>query len=824
MTKRVIFQAHWFLGITAGLVLAVMDVTGATMSFEDEIMEALSPSLFFRGVPATPDLSPDALVARVEAQHPGYRFRRIEWEMARDRSHGVRLVKRQGKAVRLDGRVDRATGEWLGEPRGASFFATVEDLHRWLALPGGGSGIGRQITGFAALALIFFSLSGLYLRWPRRAGDWREWLVLDLRKSGRNMWRALHAIVGTWVLAAYLLSATTGLWWSYDWYRRAATYTLTGKAVGKDGDEAPAKAKKSASVSLDRAWANFRKETRDRYAWVAISAPSPGKPVLNLQALPKDARHERQWDRFSYNTRTGERTRRDLYDTRSIGTIVSQSMVEVHRGAFLGIGGRIIIFVSSMTMPLFAITGYLLYLSRRRRQRQARRLAKELKPAGPNDLVIAFASQTGTAELKARDAAIAFADGGASARVVQLHALTPELLAATRRLLLVVSTYGEGEPPDMAKDFARRMLASIDLSHLEFGLLALGDREYRAFCAFGRKVDQWLISCGARPMRDAILIDRNDPLADREWQALLASLGAHEPARAVTPEMSDWTLVQRTTLNPGSAHAPVYHLKLKPPHDDIRWQAGDLAEVQPKLLEEGTGAAVASDQLAKQAFVDAARRDGGRGVAVMASLPHSILPPREYSIASIVEDGTVDLVVRQVRRPDGNLGIGSGWLTAGIKVGGTVAMRVRPNPEFRVEANGAPLILIGNGTGIAGLRSHLRAQAHAGCKGHWLMFGERERAHDAFFDSELQMWLQDETLARLDRAFSRDVECGRYVQHLLAGARSSLDDWFARGATILVCGSLDGMAAGVHSALAEMLGEEILSELAEAGRYRRDVY
>ena len=51
-----------------------------------------------------------------------------------------------------------------------------------------------------------------------------------------------------------------------------------------------------------------------------------------------------------------------------------------------------------------------------------------------------------------------------------------------------------------------------------------------------------------------------------------------------------------------------------------------------------------------------------------------------------------------------------------------------------------------------------------------------------------------------------------------------LRDWVARGAAIYVCGSLQGMAAGVDAALAELLGRSALEHLAEAGRLRRDVY
>ena len=61
MTRRILFQIHWFLGITAGLVLALMGVTGATMSFEDEIMAALSPGVVTLAPSLLPRLSPDRL-------------------------------------------------------------------------------------------------------------------------------------------------------------------------------------------------------------------------------------------------------------------------------------------------------------------------------------------------------------------------------------------------------------------------------------------------------------------------------------------------------------------------------------------------------------------------------------------------------------------------------------------------------------------------------------------------------------------------------------------------------------------------------------------
>lgn len=197
---------------------------------------------------------------------------------------------------------------------------------------------------------------------------------------------------------------------------------------------------------------------------------------------------------------------------------------------------------------------------------------------------------------------------------------------------------------------------------------------------------------------------------------------------------------------------------------------------------------------------------------------------REYSIASIASDGVLELIVRQERHSDGNLGLGSGWLTEYLPLNGTLSLRLRRNSGFHLPEAAAPMILIGNGTGLAGLRSLIRARVNADEQRNWLLFGERNQAHDLLCGDELQGWLQSGDLARLDLAFSRDQAEKVYVQDVLLQQAEEFKRWVADGACVYVCGSLQGMAAGVDAALNGMLGEAAVQQLIEDGRYRRDVY
>ena len=107
---------------------------------------------------------------------------------------------------------------------------------------------------------------------------------------------------------------------------------------------------------------------------------------------------------------------------------------------------------------------------------------------------------------------------------------------------------------------------------------------------------------------------------------------------------------------------------------------------------------------------------------------------------------------------------------------------------------------------------------------NWLIFGERQREHDFFYQETINAWKNMGTLQRLDLAFSRDQEQRIYVQDILRENAEELKHWINQGAVIYVCGSIEGMASGVDQALNDILSEEKVDELRQSGRYRRDVY
>ncbi|AWN49856.1 hypothetical protein DK419_03935 [Methylobacterium terrae] len=347
----------------------VIGTTGGLLSLEDDVTDLLSPGIVTVPARETPRLTPDALIARLKDEAPGRRVTLMVLNGAPDRAARVRLAGGPGRSTETRGTetyVDPYDGKILGPARGEAFFDDVRRLHRWLLLPGNGDGWGRTVTGASALALVYLALSGLYLRWPRGRRDWRVWLKPALNRRGRALHWSLHAVVGTWALVLYLAMALTGLWWSYGWYRDGATYLLTGRPAAA----APARGmgkRDGAPVPLDPAFAAFA-ASAGPYATAAMSPAREGETV-RIRAVAPDAAHFQARDEWRFRP-DGSLETRDLYAERALGARLTGSMLALHEGRFFGPVGRIAFMLASLAMPLFGVTGLLLYLGRRRSRRR----------------------------------------------------------------------------------------------------------------------------------------------------------------------------------------------------------------------------------------------------------------------------------------------------------------------------------------------------------------------------------------------------------------------------------------------------------------------
>ncbi len=157
----------------------------------------------------------------------------------------------------------------------------------------------------------------------------------------------------------------------------------------------------------------------------------------------------------------------------------------------------------------------------------------------PRKISILVGTMTGTAELVASEVEAALTGAGRDVEVTLMDALGADAFSEDAVFLICTSTYGNGDVPDNGQAFFAALESERpDLSAVTYGLIALGDRTYKAtFCQGGLKFDALLGELGAKRAGEPLLHDAasgtlpEDVAAEWSlgWAQLLAA-GAHEVA------------------------------------------------------------------------------------------------------------------------------------------------------------------------------------------------------------------------------------------------------------------------------------------------------
>jgi sulfite reductase (NADPH) flavoprotein alpha-component len=218
-------------------------------------------------------------------------------------------------------------------------------------------------------------------------------------------------------------------------------------------------------------------------------------------------------------------------------------------------------------------------------------------------LTLLWGSQTGTAEGLAKRFAKEANTRGFDAKVADLGAYPVGKLATERNLIVLTSTYGDGEPPDNAAGFwsALKDEAAPRLESLRYSVLALGDTNYAGFCQFGKDCDERLLALGASRVfaRTDCDIDYEEPA--KQW--LAGALSAFsEGSTAAVPALQTAAagdepvvlegynrknpfaarLLVNRTLNGAGSGKEVRHYEISLAGSGLVYEAGDALGVYPE--------------------------------------------------------------------------------------------------------------------------------------------------------------------------------------------------------------------------------------------------
>ena len=420
---------------------------------------------------------------------------------------------------------------------------------------------------------------------------------------------------------------------------------------------------------------------------------------------------------------------------------------------------------------------------------QARRLAPHTtgnSPLAKADVLVFVASEGGSTWGFAQTLQDALGKNGPRVPTRALEDF--QTTAATKQVFVLAATYGDGQAPAHASHALER-IAKRSASAVPVTVLGFGDRQYPAFCAYAEAVEKTLRARGWTALLPLESIHQQSGQQFARWgQTLAQALGEplvldHVPR---LPPTTALTLVARQDY-PGGTGEPVAILR-------FAWRApGVVARLRGQGL---------------------ARFSAGDLVGIV---PPGSAVPRFYSLASGTQDGFVEICVRLLPG-----GLCSTHLL-GLQPGQPIAAFIRSNPGFALPRNRRPLLLIAAGVGVAPMAGFIRGNdRHTPMH---LYFGGRDPAQDFYFGPEIERWLDEGRVAKVQTAFSRVPEGGGYVQDALRRNADSVRDLMAQGALVRVCGSR-AMAKGVAEALDAVLAPLQLSvaQLKAKERYAEDVF
>ncbi|PTU29729.1 sulfite reductase [NADPH] flavoprotein alpha-component [Bacillus subtilis] len=221
-------------------------------------------------------------------------------------------------------------------------------------------------------------------------------------------------------------------------------------------------------------------------------------------------------------------------------------------------------------------------------------------PAVSKEVTVLYGSQTGNAQGLAENAGKQLEQSGFQVTVSSMSDFKPNQLKKVTNLLIVVSTHGEGDPPDNALSFHEFLHGrrAPKLENLRFSVLALGDSSYEFFCQTGKEFDQRLEELGGErisPRVDCDL-DYDEPAA--EWlEGVLKGLneaggGSAAPAPAAAAQAGESSysrtnpfraeVLENLNLNGRGSNKETRHVELSLEGSGLTYEPGDSLGVYPE--------------------------------------------------------------------------------------------------------------------------------------------------------------------------------------------------------------------------------------------------
>ncbi|MCB2378886.1 PepSY domain-containing protein [Hymenobacter sp. BT635] len=369
--KKAVGKLHLWLGLSSGLVVFIVSLTGAIFTFQDEIRDA-TQSWRKVEVPAqpTPMLLPSRLQALTEQQHPGLKAA-FFMLMGPDRSAVVYTTDKQGHYFATA--LNPYTGQELGHlDLREDFFSIIQELHMHLLLP---EEIGGNVVGVAVLIFVVMLVTGIIMWWPKRKTDRKRSFTIKWGARWRRVNYDLHNVLGFYAASIALLLALTGLMMSYEWVLNSVYLVSNG------GQSYPAEKTPPTVDTLQTVTAPTLPVADSFYQQIRRGSPTAKMIFLGLPTSPKQPVYSIAYERalyyyhrdeYYFHPVSGQLLKSIPHVSKSNGQKIADVNYDLHTGQAFGLGGKIVAFLGSLISASLPVTGFMVWWGKRNKPKKKR--------------------------------------------------------------------------------------------------------------------------------------------------------------------------------------------------------------------------------------------------------------------------------------------------------------------------------------------------------------------------------------------------------------------------------------------------------------------
>ena len=363
MFRKTIFWLHLACGVSAGVVVLMMSVTGVVLTYERQAQVWEDRSYYAEPETGQLMLTADQLIA---ASRDLEGFEASSLMLNSDPTAPVVLRQGRSQTQYLNPYSGQAynphSDTW------SAFFSKVRGWHRWFNMTGDNRSFARIITGAANLMFLFLVLSGIYLWLPeiyaRAALRARVWFnASNSNANARNFnW---HHVFGFWAALPLVVIISTATVFNYTWANNLV-YQLAGEEPPVRGGSASVEAPNPAPVSrLPYAdLVDTAKTYSEDWRTITLTIPAAEANSANLTLDEGDGGQPQKRHVLTLDVSDGEVIKWAPFTSQSAGAQARRWVRFLHTGEALGLTGQTIAGIASFAAILMVWTGLALALRR----------------------------------------------------------------------------------------------------------------------------------------------------------------------------------------------------------------------------------------------------------------------------------------------------------------------------------------------------------------------------------------------------------------------------------------------------------------------------